>query len=233
MKKMNAAATKATIPVEHGALLGTADASLSPKLVREMTRFARQDAIFIVSSLPELRERLSESATRVVFLDEALLKGAPLTEVLRQLTEVAPVVLLASFEWREELAQFVAEGDVEFVAREEDYISLVASLIERRLRWAERSESPLGPPWAELPGDVAEIFRHEINNPLTGILGNAELLLAHRDRMPPVDTQRLQTVVDLAVRLRETVRRLSNTLESQQHSLRSAQIAREAGFLTR
>jgi signal transduction histidine kinase len=80
---------------------------------------------------------------------------------------------------------------------------------------------------------MAESFRHEINNPLTGILGNAELLLAHRDRMPPVDTKRLQTVVELAVRLRETVRRLSNGLESQQQSLKSAQIAREAGFLTR
>jgi hypothetical protein len=33
--------------------------------------------------------------------------------------------------------------------------------------------------------------------------------------------------------LRETVRRLSNGLESQQQSLKSAQIAREAGFLTR
>jgi signal transduction histidine kinase len=233
MKKMSPAATKAMIPNERSALLGTADSALSRKLVREMTRFARQDAVFIASRLPDLRERLSEGATRVIFLDEALLKGAPLTEVLRQLTEAAPVVFLASFAWQEEIAQFVAEGDVEFVAREGDYISLIASLIERRLRWAERSDSPLGPPWAELPGDMAEIFRHEINNPLTGILGNAELLLAHRDRMPPVDTQRLQTVVDLAVRLRETVRRLSNGLESQQQSLKSAQIAREAGFITR
>jgi hypothetical protein len=85
-----------------------------------MARFARQDAVFIASRLTDLRERLSEGATRVIFLDEALLKGVPLTEVLRQLTEVAPVVLLASFAWQEEIAQFVAEGDVEFVAREGD-----------------------------------------------------------------------------------------------------------------
>ena len=68
----------------------------------------------------------------------------------------------------------------------------------------------VGPPWAEFPSDMATIFRHEINNPLTGILGNAELLLARRDHLSTVDTQRLQTVVDLAVRLRETTRRLSN-----------------------
>jgi len=67
----------------------------------------------------------------------------------------------------------------------------------------------------ELPEDVAEIFGHEINNPLTGILGNAELLLSHGVRLPAAHTQRLQTVVDLAVRLRETIRRLSDAWDSQ------------------
>ena len=79
------------------------------------------------------------------------------------------------------------------------------------------SESLCGPPWAKFSVDIGEIFRHEINNPLTGILGNAELLLGHRDRLSAVDTQRLQTVVDLAVRLRETIRRLSNEWESHSH----------------
>jgi len=38
-------------------------------------------------------------------------------------------------------------------------------------------------------------------------------VLAHRDRLAPADTQRLQIVVDLAARLRETIRRLSNAGE--------------------
>jgi signal transduction histidine kinase len=67
-----------------------------------------------------------------------------------------------------------------------------------------------------LPIDTAEILRHEINNPLTGILGNAELVLSHRERLPPADALRLQTVVDLAVRLREATRRLSNAWEARQ-----------------
>jgi hypothetical protein len=57
---------------------------------------------------------------------------------------------------------------------------------------------------------------------LAGILGNAELVLSHRDRLPAADTQRLQTVVDLAVRLRETTRRLSNAWETQPPSLKPA-----------
>jgi signal transduction histidine kinase len=73
----------------------------------------------------------------------------------------------------------------------------------------------------EISPDVAEIFRHEINNPLTGILGNAELVLAHEDRMSVTDIQRLRTIVGLAVRLRETIRRVSHMLQTQPHPLKS------------
>lgn len=73
-----------------------------------------------------------------------------------------------------------------------------------------------------MPGDIRAIFRHEINNPLTGIFGNAEMLLAHAERLSTVDTQRLQTVVDLAVRLRKTIRRLSNAWETHPPSAKSA-----------
>jgi signal transduction histidine kinase len=63
------------------------------------------------------------------------------------------------------------------------------------------------------------VLRHEMNNPLTGILGNAELLLAeiHRKddgKLPSGGQQRLETIAALAVRLRETVRRLSQEWES-------------------
>jgi signal transduction histidine kinase len=58
-----------------------------------------------------------------------------------------------------------------------------------------------------------------MNNPLTGILGNAELLLAEVRRkndgqLPDGGQQRLETIAALAVRLRETVRRLSQTWET-------------------
>jgi signal transduction histidine kinase len=65
-------------------------------------------------------------------------------------------------------------------------------------------------------------LRHEINNPLTGILGNAELLLGQRDGLPAPVIQRLQTVVELAVRLRETIRRFSTAWEKNDRERRSA-----------
>ena len=70
--------------------------------------------------------------------------------------------------------------------------------------------------------DFGEVLRHELNNPLTGILGNAELLLAeiHRKndgKIPQGGEQRLETIASLAVWLRETVRRLSQEWEARQH----------------
>ena len=75
-----------------------------------------------------------------------------------------------------------------------------------------------------------EILRHELNNPLTGILGNAELLLAELRRKGPAPIsdsgiRRLETIAALAVRMRETVRRLSQASESSEESLRSSSLA--------
>ena len=62
--------------------------------------------------------------------------------------------------------------------------------------------------------DCGEVLRHELNNPLTGILGNAELLLVELRRtnvdLPPQAKSLLETIAALAVRMRETARRLSD-----------------------
>jgi signal transduction histidine kinase len=171
--------------------------------------------VSVAANLPDLIERMDQDLPCVILLDDDVFQDAPLSELLRQLTKSAPVILLAAAERQTEILRMVAEGEVEFVARRGEFIPLAACLVERRLRWAQRSELSGGSPWAEMPDDVAEIFRHEINNPLTGILGNAELLLSHGVRLPAADTQRLQTVVELAVRLRETIRRLSDAWDSQ------------------
>jgi signal transduction histidine kinase len=62
--------------------------------------------------------------------------------------------------------------------------------------------------------------RHELNHSLTGILGNAELLPAEmrgRNSAPlsAPGLKRLETIAALAVRMRETVRRLSLACESR------------------
>jgi len=69
-------------------------------------------------------------------------------------------------------------------------------------------------------GQLVSGIAHELNNPLTGILGNAELLLAEIRRkddgkLPHGGRQRVETIAALAVRLRETVRRLSTEWEAR------------------
>lgn len=57
--------------------------------------------------------------------------------------------------------------------------------------------------------EIAELVanvRHEINNPLTGVIGQAQLLL--RDELSPTARRRVETIEQLAGRIRDTVARL-------------------------
>jgi len=60
--------------------------------------------------------------------------------------------------------------------------------------------------------DLARVIRHEVNNPLTGILGNAELILADGAGLPEKTRERLTTIIYLAVRLRDVLRELEERL---------------------
>jgi signal transduction histidine kinase len=54
--------------------------------------------------------------------------------------------------------------------------------------------------------DVITRVRHEINNPLTGVLGQAQLLL--REELSEKARQRVETIEQLAIRIRDIVAQL-------------------------
>ena len=54
--------------------------------------------------------------------------------------------------------------------------------------------------------DLVARVRHEINNPLTGVLGQAQLLL--REELPEKARKRAQTIEELAIRIRDIVAQL-------------------------
>ncbi len=54
--------------------------------------------------------------------------------------------------------------------------------------------------------DLVARIRHEINNPLTGVLGQAQLLL--REDLSERSRKRVQTIEELAIRLRDIVGQL-------------------------
>lgn len=54
--------------------------------------------------------------------------------------------------------------------------------------------------------DLVARVRHEINNPLTGVIGQTQLLL--RSELDETARRRVETIEQLATRIRDTVARL-------------------------
>lgn len=141
----------------------------------------------------------------------------------------APTVVVGSAEQQAGLQALLAGGTVDFVTRALGCLPVALGLVERRLSRGNGWKSALMPLAMEEPSvdfearDFGEILRHELNNPLTGILGNAELLLVELRRkkvpLPPQTERRLETIATLAVRMRETVRRLSDEWEAQSEAM--------------
>lgn len=196
-------------------LLVIADGVLTQELIAHLVSGQAAAQVPIATSLALARSRVVHTAPAVILFDEsALAPPDSLHDAVADLSRFAPVVVLADPQWQPEIAPLAATGAADFVARLGNFVPLAISLLERRARIAQppRMRDPLT--W-EPAMEFAEILRHEMNNPLTGILGNAELLLAHRDQLLPADLRRLETIAELAVRLREAVRRLSYSWDNK------------------
>ncbi len=224
--------------LERVIFLVSADAALTQQLISEFMASGERYQLPLGVNVAQARKAFRHVRPAAILLDESAVYASetsdergsePLESAVGLLTEVAPVVVVAAPERQEDLAYLISCGAVDFVARVGHFVPVAVGLLERRVRLAEQAEQAqnvLGFPGPELPNDFGEILRHEVNNPLTGILGNAELLLAdwkknNGDRLPPAALQRLQTIAELAVRLRETIRRLSNVWDSRHDHARS------------
>ncbi|HEV2288911.1 MAG TPA: histidine kinase dimerization/phospho-acceptor domain-containing protein [Candidatus Acidoferrales bacterium] len=215
------------VPKRASVVIGIREDEERDKIMRAIARTSSHREIATAKAFDELSSSAARLEPRtIVFEEDILPSNLPFGDAARRLALFAPVVAVGLPERQSQLAALIARGDVDFVARAGECAAVVAALVERRLH-ARPAERMFRAAWmADLPGDFAEILRHEINNPLTGILGNAELLLSqHRAVLPPVSVQRLETVVDLAVRLRETIRCLGAEWERQHTTLRSVHSA--------
>lgn len=195
-----------------------ADSRLACEYQTEIDRGAEARPSSVVPSMIEAREIFTHVQPLVTLLDESAVLGPDsLAPAVALLVETAPVVVVAAPERRWELTFFITSGAADFIPRSGDFVSQAAARVEQRIR--------LGIPVAGLPSLSAEefasgfgeILRHELNNQLTGVLGNAELLLSRRERLPADAAERLETMRQLAMRLRETIRQLSHAWELWQH----------------
>ena len=215
-------------------LLVSNDAALcaAARLALEAKEEGRRVAA--VSTVAAARGIVMDAAPAVILLEDGAAtlepednagRGTGLESAVAALAAYAPVVVIGGATHDAELTALVAAGVADFVPRTGGGLTEALGLVEQRLRQAQQAAdgaldgNPVEEPAAEAFG---EVLRHELNNPLTGILGNAELLLAEVRRkndgqLPNGGQQRLETIAALAVRLRETVRRLSQDWEARHH----------------
>jgi signal transduction histidine kinase len=198
--------------------------------------------IAAVANFAAARHTVAELSPDVIVLQESSLRPlqdashpwlAPLSDVVATLAGFAPVVVPGDEETPPSLASLIAAGAADFVESGEADLPAAAACVEKRLHSARRfspdqSSDGRAPTTTEMLRDenFGELLRHELNNPLTGILGNAELLLAELrrtkdERVSPTDLKRLEIIAALAVRIRETVRRLSQACDSREDRVRS------------
>ena len=199
------------------------DSVMAERCVKELAAYGGRNRTHVVGTMEQARKRIGRSAPAVVFLEESAIDIVNGKETLESavalLAENAPVVVAASPEKQNSLAFLIISGTVDFVAHSGQFLPIVAGLLDRRVRMAERATGTIQFPKDGLSGDFGELLRHEVNNPLTGILGNTELLLARREGLLPSAVERLETIAELAVRLRETVRHLSRAWdENHEHA---------------
>lgn len=229
---------------EQTILLVSDDAALWAAARRELEASEGRPRVAVVSTMDAAHRILEGTAPAVILLEETAVETEPkgplgkaprLDAVVSSLAIHAPVVVIGPAEREEELSVLVTAGVADYVARSANSLESALQRVERRLQgardWnssaARRAEpAPEGGDDASGSEGFGEILRHELNNPLTGILGNAELLLAEMRRkndghIPKGGQQRLETIAALAVRMRETVRRLSESWESRRHPVQS------------
>ena len=212
---------------EQTILLVSDDAELSAAARREFEAKDEGLRVTTVTTLDAARRAMEGAAPTVILLEERSVRAENegrvgkilrLSSVVSALAVHAPVVVIGEAEQQNELASLVAAGAADFVEHGGRCLPLALQRVERRLQRAQhvasKAQEFMAVTKASDEEGFGEILRHEMNNPLTGILGNAELLLAEVQRkndgkLPHGGQQRLETIAALAVRLRETVRRLS------------------------
>lgn len=231
-------------PREFTILLVSEDAALRAAARQELETVDDRRRVASVNSLDAAQRIVEDAKPAVILLDEGAAPAKThwpfdtprFDAAVSSLASYAPVVVIGDVAHQAELAALVAAGAADYVVRTEESLTVALGLVERRLRKAQASslsevshaqlfESSRQSTFGELDRqDFGEVLRHELNNPLTGILGNAELLLSEirrksDGRLPQGAPQRLETIAALAVRLRETVRRLSQEWETREHTV--------------
>ncbi len=157
----------------------------------------------LASTPAQAAARLDERQVDLLLCDPAwaLDRVGPLLHRTAHETGAIVIVEPGLEEW---LAGWLDHRYVDCLVKAGDFVRLLPALVRKHLARREL-ETRL----AEMDRmvatarELASAVRHELNNPLTGVLGNAELMLQHRRGLSLDNIRRLKAIVELVVRMRQ------------------------------
>jgi signal transduction histidine kinase len=97
------------------------------------------------------------------------------------------------------------------IALEEEFIEVIAEALKKVYGQATQ----LGAARLEAMRETTATLNHEINNPLTAVLGNVQLLLMKTDELPPEVIRRLQSIEEGSLRIRDVLSRMQRLQEAK------------------
>ncbi|HEX29202.1 TPA: hybrid sensor histidine kinase/response regulator [Candidatus Poribacteria bacterium] len=134
--------------------------------------------------------------------------------------------LLKEIRNRDELASMqvimlTAYGDVDSLAKAlelgaDDYISKpfndreLSARVKASLRMKKLQDRVIKAERLAAVGALVVTMSHEINNPLTGIIGNCQIILTKGDSLDPEIKERVRSIMDMAGRISKVIQKAAN-----------------------
>lgn len=136
--------------------------------------------------------------------------GYEVCEILKKNKETdrIPIIMLTARNTTEDVVKGLSSGASDYISKPVNFQELLARIgthvhlrnLEKESIKKEKLESIL---------QMSVTIRHEINNPLTGILGMAELMMGDDDISPSKRIELATVIHDQSVRIRNIVQKMS------------------------
>ncbi len=202
------------MPTTKKLLVLEPDRHLAQEIVNMLAATDLHLELSLASTPAQAAARLDERQVDLLLCDPAgaLDRVGPLLHRTAHETGAIVIVEPGLEEW---LAGWLDHRYVDCLVKAGDFVRLLPALVRKHLARREL-ETRL----AEMDRmvatarELASAVRHELNNPLTGVLGNAELMLQHRRGLSLDNIRRLEAIVELVVRMRQYLLELHFDLET-------------------
>lgn len=203
-------------------LLCTSVVESRRKLKREIRRYAPGVNVQVAPEISSCLDVARHKWPVAIVVDDLAFTQRNPRQALRELSRLVPLILIGQ-KMEKTFARLIAEGRADFVFRSGNFPLLVAALIDRRMRTGGELARPhrfafprsVNLPSQPLAVECLENLPHDVNNALTGIIGNVELVLRAKGRSSVKSARRLQTAVEIALQLRDDTRAIGNHADSQ------------------